>query len=61
MCEEASVLNAGLYLENKKLTRDQFEAELRNLQKIEQKEMANGKAQPLLRPKNGPMLILEEA
>jgi len=39
MCEEASVLNAGLYLENKKLTKDQFEAELQKMKKMEEKEL----------------------
>lgn len=39
MCEEASVLNAGLYLERKKLTKDQFEAELQKMQKVEKKEI----------------------
>ena len=39
MCEEASVLNAGLYLQGKKLAQDQFEAELKKMQKIEKKEI----------------------
>ena len=39
MCEEASILNAGLYLEEKKLTKDQFEAELQKIQNIEKKEV----------------------
>jgi len=39
MCEEASVLNAGLYLEGKKLTQGQFETELKKMQKIEKEEI----------------------
>jgi len=35
MCEEASVLNAVFYLENKKLAKEQFEIELQKLQKLE--------------------------
>ncbi len=44
MCEEASVLNAGLYFEGKKLTKDQFEAELQKMQKVEKKEIGEWKS-----------------
>jgi hypothetical protein len=44
MCEEASILNAGLYLEGKKLTKDQFEAELQKIQKIEKDEVGEWKS-----------------
>lgn len=44
MCEEASILNAGLYLENKKLTKDQFEAELQKIQNIEKKAVGEWKS-----------------
>lgn len=44
MCEEASVLNAGLYLEGKKLTRDQFETELQKMQKIEINDIGEWKS-----------------
>ncbi|MDP1845133.1 MAG: C39 family peptidase [Candidatus Moranbacteria bacterium] len=44
MCEEASILNAGLYLEGKKLTKDQFESELQKIQKTEKKEIGEWKS-----------------
>ncbi|MDI6778504.1 MAG: C39 family peptidase [Patescibacteria group bacterium] len=44
MCEEASVLNATLYLEGKKLTKDQFEAELQKMQNAEKKEIGEWKS-----------------
>lgn len=44
MCEEASLLNTGLYLEDKKLTKDQFEAELQKIQKIEKNEVGEWKS-----------------
>jgi hypothetical protein len=39
MCEEASVLNGALYLENKKISKAEFEAELQKLKKLEEKEL----------------------
>jgi hypothetical protein len=39
MCEESSVLNAGFYLENKKLTKDQFETKLQEFKNLEEKEL----------------------
>jgi hypothetical protein len=44
MCEEASVLNAALYLQGKKLTKDQFEAELQKMQRVEKKEIGEWKS-----------------
>jgi hypothetical protein len=44
MCEEASILNAGLYLENKQLTKSQFETELQKIQKIEKDEVGEWKS-----------------
>lgn len=44
MCEEASVLNGALYLLGKKLTKDQFEAELQKMQKAEKKEVGEWKS-----------------
>lgn len=44
MCEEASVLNAALYLQGKKLTKKQFEAELQKMQKVEKKEIGEWKS-----------------
>jgi len=44
MCEEASVLNAGLYLAGKKLTKEEFEAELQKMQKTEKKEIGEWKS-----------------
>ncbi|HLM84532.1 MAG TPA: C39 family peptidase, partial [Candidatus Bathyarchaeia archaeon] len=44
MCEEASILNAGLYLENKTLTKDQFEADLQKMQKIEKDSVGEWKS-----------------
>lgn len=44
MCEEASLLNAGLYLEEKKLTKNQFESELQKIQNIEKKEVGEWKS-----------------
>lgn len=51
MCEEASVLNAGLYLEGKKLTKDQFEAELQKMQKTEKKEIGEWKSTTITQTK----------
>jgi len=44
MCEEASILNAGLYLENKTLAKDQFETELQKIQKIEKDNVGEWKS-----------------
>jgi hypothetical protein len=44
MCEESSVLNAGLYLIGKKITTDAFEKELMNFKKIEEKELGDYKS-----------------
>jgi hypothetical protein len=44
MCEEASVLNAALFLEGKKLTKEQFEAELKKMQEVEKKEIGEWKS-----------------
>jgi len=44
MCEEASLLNAGLYLENKKLSLKKYDDELRALQKIEKEEIGEWKS-----------------
>lgn len=44
MCEEASLLGAGLYLEDKKLARDEFESELQKIQNIEKKEIGEWKS-----------------
>ncbi len=44
MCEEASVLNAALYLEGKKLAKDQFEAELQKMQDVEKKNVGEWKS-----------------
>jgi len=44
MCEEASLLNAGLYLLDKKLSKDAFEKELINIKKLEEKELGDYKS-----------------
>jgi hypothetical protein len=44
MCEEASILNARLYLENKKLTKDKFEEELRKIQQTEKDKIGEWKS-----------------
>ncbi|MFA5925897.1 MAG: C39 family peptidase [Parcubacteria group bacterium] len=44
MCEESSVLNAALFLEGKKLTRNQFEAELQKMQDVEKKKIGEWKS-----------------
>jgi len=44
MCEESSVLNAALYLENKKLTKEEFESELQKIKEVEQKEIGEWKS-----------------
>jgi hypothetical protein len=44
MCEEASLLNAGLYLENKKLSLEKYDDELRALQKIEKEKIGEWKS-----------------
>ena len=51
MCEEASVLNAGLYLEGKKLTKEEFEAELQKMQKVEKKEIGEWKSTTITQTK----------
>lgn len=51
MCEEASVLNAALFLERKKLTKDQFEAELQKMQKAEKKEIGVWKSTTIAQTK----------
>lgn len=44
MCEEASLLNGGLYLLEKKLSNDAFEKELMKLKKLEEKELGDYKS-----------------
>jgi hypothetical protein len=44
MCEESSVLNAGLYLLDKKMTAEAFEKELMAFKKIEEKELGDYKS-----------------
>ena len=44
MCEEASVLNTGLYLLDKKLSADAFEKELTNFKKIEEEKLGDYKS-----------------
>jgi hypothetical protein len=44
MCEEASVLNATLFLENKKLTQKEFDAELQQMRRVEQQEISEWKS-----------------
>jgi hypothetical protein len=44
MCEEASVLNGGLYLLDEKISKDAFEKELANFKKIEEKELGDYKS-----------------
>lgn len=44
MCEEASVLNAGLYLLGEKPSKDAFEKELMNFKKLEEKELGDYKS-----------------
>lgn len=51
MCEEASVLNATLYLEGKKLTKDEFEAELQKMQNFEKKELGEWKSTTIVQIK----------
>ncbi len=51
MCEEASVLNAVLYLEGKKLTNKQFETELQKMQKAEKKEIGEWKSTTIAQTK----------
>jgi len=51
MCEEASILNATLYLEGKKLTKEQFEAELQKMQPAEKKEIGEWKSTTIAQTK----------
>ncbi len=51
MCEEASVLNAALFLDGKKITSDQFEAELQKMQKIEKNELGKWKSTTVVETK----------
>lgn len=44
MCEESSLLNAGLYLLGKKLSGDNFEKELEKIKKLEEKELGDYKS-----------------
>lgn len=44
MCEEASILNAGLFLENKTLAKNQFETELHKIQNIEKDNVGEWKS-----------------
>ena len=44
MCEEASVLNGGLYLLNKKISKDTFEKELMAFKKLEERELGEYKS-----------------
>ncbi|TSA46144.1 hypothetical protein D4R51_00625 [bacterium] len=44
MCEEASLLNGGLYLLGKTLSTDSFEKELMQLKKMEEKELGDYKS-----------------
>lgn len=44
MCEEASLLNGGLYLLGKRLSSDAFEKELMKLKKLEEKELGDYKS-----------------
>ena len=44
MCEEASLLNAGLYLEDKKLSLEKYENELQALQKTEKEVIGEWKS-----------------
>jgi cell division protein FtsN len=60
MCEEASILNAGLYLENKRLTKDQFEAELQKIQKIEKNEVGEWKSTTVAQTKKWADTYFEE-
>lgn len=51
MCEEASVLNAGLYLLEKKLSKEEFEKELQKMQKLEKKEIGEWKSTTIAQTK----------
>ena len=44
MCEEASVLNAGLYLLGEKPSKDAFEKELMDFKRLEEKELGDYKS-----------------
>ena len=44
MCEEASLLNAGLYLLEKKLALEKYDQELKAMQEIEKKEIGEWKS-----------------
>lgn len=44
MCEEASLLNAGFYLENKKLTLEEYERELHKMKDLEEKLLGEWKS-----------------
>ncbi|MFA6285620.1 MAG: C39 family peptidase [Parcubacteria group bacterium] len=44
MCEESSVLNAGLYLLGEKPSKDAFEKELMSFKKLEEKELGDYKS-----------------
>jgi hypothetical protein len=61
MCEEASILNAGLYLENKKLTKDQFEVELQKIQNIEKKAVGEWKSTTVSQTKKWADIYFEGA
>src|SRR4030042_5372490 len=47
MCEEASLLNAGLYLENKKLSLDDYDKELLKMKSVEEKLLGEWKSNPV--------------
>jgi len=51
MCEEASLLNAGLYLEDKKLSLEKYESELQALQKTEKEVIGEWKSTTITQTK----------
>lgn len=51
MCEEASVLNATLYLLGKKLSKEDFEKELQKIKKAEEKEIGEWKSTTIVQMK----------
>lgn len=51
MCEEASVLNAALYLQDKKISNEDFEDRLQEMQEAEKKEIGEWKSTTIAQTK----------
>jgi len=60
MCEESSVLNAGLFLLGEKPSKDAFEKELMNFKKLEEKELGDYKSNTIAEIKKVTDIYFEE-